>query len=828
MQLQKTLPLQLINPYQRYNDADDEAAMHKALLDLGESLITYLTGILFGEYKTFSEPDLKIETEFYRFSRQKPSFGHFLSFFRMLLSKLDVSILADKKAKSDYEAVANFVFEFNLLKEVIDSGADADFADKIFQLKKGRTAGKKGLIDLFDTIIVIRNIYAHPEDKAGPKEAKRTWPLGFDYFATLNPLMMQALLEVIQDLEILSNYKPASPKVLDDINRRASFLLETADEQQEIQLDMTLEQLNFLSSELRYLLDLNNKVYVQLYYHTIPAVNPSMAKTIIEKEKAKLIEPHLRQMIIDKLSNDGVIDEMEWLILRDTAKTGSISMDQLFSMINEACEKLSISVRAGTPDNPGEVFTTEKKNIADLTFNPWWIRYFSMVPNIDKDIIAKQKAEEKAYRNKLDVLNQAQKDFPQHAKIAAERLKQKELRKSLKELNAEWKKTQDQLKRDAKNLTAEKLILAKQKAEHAQQTYDRKVESIENKLNESTQKIEALEQTLTEKMSEISSKQSVIEQDLNLAIQYSQWGIHKNLWKELDQYVDILLSKNLNKGEEEITAQWVNTTNAWQIGTLSYTYWARIHPAKAPLENIFHIGYAIANPFKWVPKNIDPKLKKILENPISVIWTSVDDKRIEKIDTENKLILKRREYNRNLIEKYEKEFLEMEANVKVILIEHINNPGDYADLFIPVSEYVKRKDDFAVGQIYSRLWNINDFYDNGRVKRETVEQYEREMIIYLQLFANVIEQLNDYALEIGVNQDTIRQREDRFKRWQETMFGLFQGGMNEQREFKPTREQVQSWNAMASNELGMSQYLFDYILSAYRFRTRSKKEEVDN
>jgi hypothetical protein len=100
------------------------------------------------------------------------------------------------------------------------------------------------------------------------------------------------------------------------------------------------------------------------------------------------------------------------------------------------------------------------------------------------------------------------------------------------------------------------------------------------------------------------------------------------------------------------------------------------------------------------------------------------------------------------------------------------------------------------------------------------------MIIYLQLFANVIEQLNDYALEVGINQDTIRQREGRFKRWQEIMFGLFLAGMNESKEFKPSREQVQSWNAMACNELGMSQYLFDNILASFRFRTRSKKDEM--
>ena len=190
------------------------------------------------------------------------------------------------------------------------------------------------------------------------------------------------------------------------------------------------------------------------------------------------------------------------------------------------------------------------------------------------------------------------------------------------------------------------------------------------------------------------------------------------------------------------------------------------------------------------------------------------------------LILKRREFNKNLIEKYEKEFLDMGANVKVIRIEHIDNPGDDVDLFIPISEYVMRKDELVIGQIYSRLWSVTDFYENGRVKREAIEQYEREMIIYLQLFANVIEQLNDYALEVGINQDTIRQREEKFKRWQEIMFNTFLSGMDEKHEFKPLKDQIQSWNRMACDELGMSQYLFDYILASYRFRTRSKKEEI--
>ena len=46
----KNYPSHIARPFTAFTQADDESAMHKSLLDMGESFLTYLVGIMFGEY----------------------------------------------------------------------------------------------------------------------------------------------------------------------------------------------------------------------------------------------------------------------------------------------------------------------------------------------------------------------------------------------------------------------------------------------------------------------------------------------------------------------------------------------------------------------------------------------------------------------------------------------------------------------------------------------------------------------------------------------------------------------------------------------------------
>ena len=89
---------------------------------------------------------------------------------------------------------------------------------------------------------------------------------------------------------------------------------------------------------------------------------------------------------------------------------------------------------------------------------------------------------------------------------------------------------------------------------------------IVQKIQESQDKINILEESQSEKLTEANNKLSSVQNTYESFAKYTQWGMHKNIWKELDQYVDVLLAKNLNKSfevEEELSEpNWINTTNA--------------------------------------------------------------------------------------------------------------------------------------------------------------------------------------------------------------------------------------------------------------------------
>jgi hypothetical protein len=64
----KEYPAHIVGPFNAYEQANDEGAMHKSLLDLGESLLTYIVGIMFGEYKKSGKISEILETELYKYT----------------------------------------------------------------------------------------------------------------------------------------------------------------------------------------------------------------------------------------------------------------------------------------------------------------------------------------------------------------------------------------------------------------------------------------------------------------------------------------------------------------------------------------------------------------------------------------------------------------------------------------------------------------------------------------------------------------------------------------------------------------------------------------
>jgi len=822
-------PSKIAIPLMGLDEIDSEEVLHSAMLGLCETFLIYITAILFGEYKQCGNINEEIEAGFYR-NNKNLSFGKFQELLRLLSKNFGKTILAEKFIDTkSYPATGKLVLEFDLLKKAINDGADNNFFECTELLRKGKTEPKAGLLKFFDTVIEIRNIKSHPEEKAVSKDRKRKWPLNDEYYEHINPLMKEALLEAIDDFDILKTYKPVLAKSLNE--QKGRFEIEIGNKQQEVELTLTEEELGKVTSNMRYLLDHNEKLFIQLYYGTPPSVNKDIAQKIMDSEKAKMMSPHLKDQIKNFLSNDGRIDEMELMVLTLNAKTSNISNEELFLMIEkEVKNDGNIQGTVGTPDKRGDIFIKGKNNDLRMTFNPWWMKYFAMVPNISKDVITKQKEDEKKLLDKIDKLKDEIKKLP--------------ITKKIGNLEQQIKKEKINIRKAKEKLYEKKRKKRSARTDETENNYIKDIEAIKTKKTESEQKVkkdfEELKIRVEEKekiTADIKNTIESLKQNLDESSGLNQWGIHKKLWKELDQYVEFMMSITLNKTEnksqEEDEKEWVKTSANWSQGALYHFYWSRIYPAKAPLENIFHVGYAIGNRAKWLPKNndnIDDSLRAKLRKPVTVMWTSMEDKRYPIIDPSSFLLKKKHEIIMSLIGQYEKELLDLGVNITVTPVEYWDKvlgcveEEDKFNEFITLKNFIGKKDKYKVHALYSRLWSIDDFYENDQLNMKAVAQYETEMNTLMRIFSNVIVQLNDFALTQGINEEKIKQLEDQFGRYAERLNDEFNKFNKPGSGFKPDKEKKDEWKQLAKNQYNIDEYMFETILQAYRLKSKGGKQ----
>ena len=658
----ETYPQRIVKPLIELEKTNDLAAEHKLLLDLGETLLTHITGIIFGEYKSNWNISDRLEAEFYRNAKRKPSFGVFLGLLRLLMKVEGKSVFDEYFEKGcSYPAVSEFVFNYNLLKsEVVNKGKDNGFKDELESLKKGRTIAAKSGLEFFESFVTIRNAYAHPEEKA--KNPLRNWPLGDEYYELINPLMKSALMELISSLTVLNTHRPVLAEKIDDKNQKVSFLEEVGKKEKQLVLDLTEEDLKFITSDFRYLLDEDNKLLSKFYQAEVPQVNPSVAEKIIEKEKAKMMEPILVEMIREKL-DDGVIDELEYMVLKDTASTSYINEEKLKQLIDKTCQELGI-----TGEN---VIVATKPPPAEMIFNPYWVTHFG---------------------------------------------------------------------------------------------------------------------ALTENSVEQSEDP------------YNNTNVHKNLWKEVNNYLDRIIKKHLDNN----MTLWSVKANQYQIGNLSYTYWGQIYPKDSPFENAFNVGLAITKKFKWIkkaPRGTD--LWKKLRNPALIIWATQFDTLVERIDQDNVLMQKYRELQYDLLMNNKEKFSELNS----ICIGADDIPMPAGEYFESIGNEVKNV------RLYSPIWNIEDFTSEGMIDFDKLSQIDKEIVAYINIFANVVERITDYALEIGVNKETFIERLDKSKRNEK----MLEDKIKEYRQLNKNDEDSTKELKQFAKELGLQENQIKLVFSRARW-----------
>lgn len=110
----------------------------------------------------------------------------------------------------------------------------------------------------------------------------------------------------------------------------------------------------------------------------------------------------------------------------------------------------------------------------------------------------------------------------------------------------------------------------------------------------------------------------------------SRTGGHQRLWTEVTAWLAEL--SRIALGPE----RWDNKPNQFQIGKLSYTYWARIYPddGRAFLGYDLHIGVQLAkNGAKWTT-GIDADVGAAKSQAVMALWASTNDRGLARMVNE--------------------------------------------------------------------------------------------------------------------------------------------------------------------------------------------------
>ena len=244
---------------------------------------------------------------------------------------------------------------------------------------------------------------------------------------------------------------------------------------------------------------------------------------------------------------------------------------------------------------------------------------------MDKNVVKTEKSQVDKLKKAIDKLKAENKSLPINKRIAdaKKKLKEKRAQKAsqIKKMNDRVASKREMRKKaskpERKATLLEDINTIKESIEEKRAYFDAQIE-------EMLAKIEGLEKEKVEKSSLIISKIEEQNAKLDHYFPTTQWGMHKYIWEEMNQYIDSLIKENLNTNVNESVDQddelsesrWINSPNAWQIGNLTSIYWAKIHPSQGPLGLTYNVGYAIAGKFKWVPKNIDDSLIETLKNHV--------------------------------------------------------------------------------------------------------------------------------------------------------------------------------------------------------------------
>ena len=239
-------------------------------------------------------------------------------------------------------------------------------------------------------------------------------------------------------------------------------------------------------------------------------------------------------------------------------------------------------------------------------------------------------------------------------------------------------------------------------------------------------------------------KDSKVEKSSDI---FNTTNLHKNMWKQMEEYVYFLINEYLNN--DFLT--WECKSNQFQIGNLAHTYWGQIYPENSPFQNGFSVGFIVSKSFNWVKVKKNNPLKEKLSQPCILVYTTLHNRYMDDVDYDRKLQDKYGEINFELLEREKEILTELGAFTNGLSYR----TGDIHG----IDDYFEQKKDSADDKrvwIYSKVWNISDFEENGVFSSGLSSAVEKEIVTFLSIFSNSVTSINDFMITNGFNYEQLK------------------------------------------------------------------------
>ena len=153
-------------------------------------------------------------------------------------------------------------------------------------------------------------------------------------------------------------------------------------------------------------------------------------------------------------------------------------------------------------------------------------------------------------------------------------------------------------------------------------------------------------------------------------------------------------------------------------------------------------------------------------------------------------------------------FIELNSNLTVT--------KDDKGFLISVKDYYENSvsdNDSSISQLYSSVIGIGDFIENGKISYQRTHQIEKQIISFINLFSNSILNSVDYALEIGINHETVKTNKDKSKRLEKQVDAEIKERLKQETDFDAI-----SYLKIRAQEIGLNKSRVESLISKAKWR----------